>query len=62
VNYDDAKANTERLVKACKTVVRQWEGGHTPGHDAIMELHRAMKGCTPGLKRPELDTIESEMA
>lgn len=54
---DDEKVrqNVARLVKACKTVVRQVEGGHPIGHDAIMELHRSLKLTTPGLKRSQLD-------
>jgi enoyl reductase-like protein len=52
---DEAWAAVERLVKACKTVIRQWEGGHPPGHDSIIELHRALKASAPGLKRPSLD-------
>ncbi len=57
---DDEKVRKDvaRLVKACKTVVRQAEGGHPIGHDAIMELHRSLKLTTPGLKRPQLDDRE----
>jgi hypothetical protein len=28
------------------------------GHDAVLELHRALKASTPGLKRPGLDQEE----
>jgi hypothetical protein len=52
-----SRAIVERLVKACKTIVRQWEGGHAPGHDAILELHRALKVTTPELKRPTLESL-----
>ena len=56
-DYAQERVNVERLVKACETVARQWRGGHPPGHDAIMELHRALKASVPELKRPELDEV-----
>ena len=55
MDYEKAKRDMARLVKACKTVVRQAEGGHAVGHDAIVELHRSLKLTTPELKRPHLD-------
>jgi len=60
MNYEKAKAEIQRLVKACKTVVRQHEGGHAVGHDAVMELHRALKAAVPGLNRPNLDNSTPE--
>jgi len=37
--------------------MRQWRGGHAPGHDAVVELHQAMKAYVPELKRPKLDEV-----
>ena len=48
-----------RLTAAARVVLRQVEGGHTPGHDAILELHRALKGVVPALVRPALDKIDA---
>ena len=45
----EINANRERLVKACRTVIRQYEGGCPIGHDAVMELHRALKRVIPEL-------------
>ncbi len=52
---DHLKENQTRLVKACKVVIRQAEGQGYIGHDAIMEIHRALKLTVPDLKRPRLD-------
>ena len=57
--HDNATAKVERLAKACETFARQWRGGHPPGHDAVVELHRALKACVPGLNRPEFEKVES---
>jgi hypothetical protein len=52
---DPLKENQTRLVKACKVVIRQAEGQGYVGHDAIMEIHRALKLTVPDLKRPRID-------
>ena len=44
-----SSADCDRLAAACETVARQWRSGHPPGHDAIVELHRALKRTVPGL-------------
>lgn len=58
MSYEQAKKDIQRLAKACRIAARQWEGGHPIGHDAICELHRALKRCVPELKRPAHDEVE----
>lgn len=58
-NQDEIRRNKARLVAACKTVIRQGEGPHYIGHDAILELHRALKAASPTLPpRKELEKLD----
>jgi len=58
----------ERLATACEILSRQWRSGHPPGHDAVLELHRALKAVVPELARRSLcgtirlDKLESAAA
>jgi hypothetical protein len=61
LDYEKAKENAARLVRACKTVIRQTEGGHAVGHDAVLALHCALKLTTPELKRSQLDEEKTEL-
>lgn len=62
MNYDETKAAVERLARACETFAHQWRSGHPPGHDAVIELHRALKKAAPSLNRPALDQLERGQA
>lgn len=59
-DYDDARADIARLAKACRTALRQYDGGYPIGHDAVMELHRSLTKCVPGLRRPELERMAQD--
>lgn len=54
-DYEAAKTGANRVANACWVFVRQWESGTPPGHDAVMELHRALARSTPELTRPNLE-------
>jgi hypothetical protein len=54
--------DVERLVKACRTAIRQYDGNHPIGHDAILELHRSLKKCVPELQRKGMVEIDSGAA
>lgn len=53
------KESVDRLARACEVVARQWRSGSPPGHDAVIELHRAFKKTTPELLRPDWDAEET---
>jgi hypothetical protein len=60
IPQEEIRRRTRRLVAACKTIVRQGEGPHYTGHDAIMELHRALKAAVPGLPaRKALERLDA---
>lgn len=54
------KEEGNRLARACEVAARQWRGGHPMGHDAILELHRALKQVAPPLSRAALDWVATE--
>ncbi len=61
IPQEEVRADKNRLVAACKVVIRQGESPYPIGHDAIMELHRALKKAVPELPpRKELDKLEAE--